>query len=143
MMRNPKLIDTLVLKPGGGVKREPTYHDSVIFGNEVWKKLGKEIYSVGFLAAEGEWKLVQSREANPVPPARPGSLDELLNKAGHENTFIDLKGLPKEHWLRSSRIVARPFGYADTEAVWPEVFDGFVFTKTMTPSEPVPVKIDE
>ena len=143
LMRNPKLIDTLVLKPGGGVKREPTYHDSVIFGNEVCKKLGKEIYSVAFLAAEGEWKLVQSREANPVPPARPGSLDELLNKAGHENAFIDLKGLPKEHWLRSSRIVARPFGYADMEAVWPEVFDGFVFTKTMTPSEPVPVKIDE
>ncbi len=143
LMRNPKMIDTLVLKPGGGVKREPTYHNSVIFGDEVWKKLGKEIYSVAFLAAEGEWKLVQFREANQVPPARPGSLDDLLNNAGHKNAFIDLKGLPKEHWLRSSRIVARPFGYADTEAVWPEVFDGFVFTKTMTPSELVPLKIDE
>ena len=144
LMRNPKSIDTLVAKSGGGVKREPTYHGSVIFGDEVSKKLGQEIYSVAFLAAGGEWKLMQSKEATPVPTPRAGSLDDLLNKAGHKNAFVDLKGLPKDHWLRTSRIVARPFGYADTEALWPEVFDGFVFTNTMTPSEQVELmKIDD
>ena len=46
--------------------------------------------------------------------------------------------------LRTTRIVARPFGYADTEALWPEVFDGFLFTNTMTPSEQVELmKIDD
>ena len=143
LMRNPKLIDTLVPKPGGGVKREATHHDSIIMGDEVSKKLGKEIYSVAFLAAEGEWKLMQNKEATPVPAPRAGSIEDLLNKAGHKNAFVDLKALPKDHWLRTTRIVARPFGYADTEALWPEVFDGFVFTKTMTPSAQLELKVDE
>jgi len=52
--------------------------------------------------------------------------------------------LPKDHWLRTTRIVARPFGYADTEALWPEVFDAFIFTNAMTPSEQVELmKIDD
>ena len=143
LMRNPTTIDTVVVKESGGVKREPTYPNGTIMGDEVCKKLGKEIYSIGFLAAEGEWKLMQTKESTPVPEPRKGSLDDLLNKAGHKNAFVDLKGLPKEHWLRKSRVVARPFGYADTEAVWPEVFDGFVFTKTMTPSEQVEAKVDD
>ena len=143
LMRNPIVVDTLVPKPGGGVKREATYQNSVIMGEEVGKKLGSEIYSVAFLAAEGEWKLLQNKDATPVPEPRNGSIDDLLNKAGHKNAFVDLKGLPKEHWLRTTRIVARPFGYADTEAIWPEVFDAFVFTKTMTPSESIEKVKDE
>ena len=144
LMRNPTVIDTLVPKPGGGVKREPAYLTSTVMGEEVSKKLGKEIYSVAFLAAEGEWKLMQSKEATPVPAPRKGSIDELLSKAGYKYAFVDLKGLPKDHWLRTTRIVARPFGYADTEALWPEVFDGFLFTNTMTPSEQVELmKIDD
>ena len=143
LMRNPTTIDTIVVKESGGVKREPTYLNTTIMGDEVFKKLGKEVYSLGFLAAEGEWKLMQTKEATPVPEPRKGSLDDLLNKAEHKNAFVDLKGLPKEHWLRKSRVIARPFGYADTEAIWPEVFDGFVFTKTMTPSEQVEVKKDD
>jgi erythromycin esterase len=140
LMRNPTTIDTIVVKESGGIKREPTYLNSTIMGDEVCKKLGREIYSIGFLAAEGEWKLMQTKEATPVPEPRKGSLDDLLNRAEQKNAFVDLKGLPKEHWLRKSRVIARPFGYADTEAIWPEVFDGFVFTKTMTPSEAVEVK---
>jgi len=143
LMRNSTTIDTVIVKETGGVKREPTYLNSTIMGDEVFKKLGKEIYSIGFLAAEGEWKLAQTKEATPVPAPRKGSLDDLLSRAGHTNAFVDLKGLPKEHWLRKSRIIARPFGYADTEAVWPEVFDAFVFTKTMTPSAQVEMKVDD
>ena len=143
LMRNPMSIDTIVVKDTGGVKREATYRTSTVMGDEVHKKLGKEIYSVAFLAAEGEWKLMQTKEPTPVPAPRNGSLDDLLNKAEHKNTFVDLKGLPKDHWLRKSRTVARPFAYADTEAIWPDVFDGFVFTKTMTPSEMVEVKVDD
>ena len=143
LMRNPATIDTIVVKESGGIKREPTYLNSTIMGDEVCKKLGKEVYSIGFLAAEGEWKLMQTKEATPVPQPRKGSLDDLLNRAGHKNVFIDMKGLPKGHWLRTSRVVARPFGYADTEAIWPEVFDGLVFTKTMTPSEQVEMKVDD
>ncbi len=143
LMRHPTVIDTLVPKPGGGVKREATYQNTLVMGEEVYKKLGKEIYSLGFLAAEGEWKLMQTKEATPVPAPRPGSLDDLLNNAGHANAFVDLKGLPKDHWLRTSRVVARPLGYADMEALWPEVFDGFLFTKTMTPSVQIELMKDD
>lgn len=143
LMRNPSGIDTVIPKPGGGVKREATYLNTPVMGELVAKKLGKEIYSVGFLAAEGEWKLIQTKEATPVPLPRVGSIDDLLYKADHKRAFVNLKGLPKEHWLRTNRIVARPFGYADTEALWPEIFDGFVFIKTMTPSVMVEEKVDE
>ena len=90
-MRNPRVIDTLVPKPGGGVKREPTYLTSTVMGEEVSKKLGKEIYSVAFLAAEGEWKLMQARVATPVPIPRKGSIDELLSKAGYKYAFVDFE----------------------------------------------------
>jgi len=73
LMRNPTVIDTLVPKSGGGLKREPTYLTSTVMGEEVSKKLGKEIYSVAFLVTEGEWKLMQSKEATPVPDPRKGS----------------------------------------------------------------------
>ena len=95
------------------------------------------------MKSKREWKLLQNKEPTTLPVPRKGSLEDLLSAAEQKNAFVDLKGLPKEHWLRKSRTVARPFGYADTEAIWPDVFDGFVFTKTMTPSvdvEPPPKK---
>ena len=34
----------------------------------------------------------------------------------------------------------RPMGYQDMEAIWPDVFDGVVFIKTMTASEMIEVE---
>ncbi len=141
-MRNPKGIDWLT-EAGGRLKREAKYADTVTFGHDVCKAIGKEVYSVTFTAADGEWKLMQFEKANQLRSPRKGSLEELMVDAGLTNAFVDLKSPPAGgDWLRK-RLVMRPMGYGDMEAAWPEVFDGVIFTKTMTPSEMIEVDDDK
>lgn len=138
-MRNPKSIDWLT-EADGRLKRETKYADTVTFGHDVCKAIGKEVYSVTFTAADGEWKLMQFEKANRLRPPRKGSLEELMADAGLANAFVDLKNpAAGGDWLRK-RLVMRPMGYADMEAAWPEVFDGVIFTKTMTASEMIEVE---
>jgi erythromycin esterase len=135
--RGVRDIDWLVEKDGS-LKREARYAKTVTFGDEVCKAMGKEVYSVAFTAAEGEWKLMQFKEANKLADPRAGSLEAMMVKAGLTNAFLDLKAPSAGgEWLGKKRWVMRPMGYADMEAVWPRSFDGVVFTKTMTPSEAV------
>src|SRR5262249_32381150 len=128
LMRNPSAV-----KPLG--KRLPPdyYRDLVTMGHEVYKSLGKETYTLAFLAADGEagnpwvkpWKL---------PPVVHGSLEGLLVPAGHTNAVIDFRHLDESGgWLRQS-LTARPLGHSDMAADWTTVFDGLVFTRTMFPS---------
>jgi erythromycin esterase-like protein len=125
----------------GRVKREAKYATTVTFGHEVCKAIGKDVYSVTFTAARGEWKLMQFEKANQLRAPRKGSLEEMMTDAGLTNAFLDMKAPPAGgDWLRKQRLVMRPMGYQDMEAVWSDVFDGVIFTKTMTPSEMIEVK---
>lgn len=138
--RSPKDIDWLVEQDGGGVKREAKYAKTETFGDEVCKdkEVGKEVYSVAFTAAEGEWKLMQAKAANKLAGPRGGSLEDLMTKAELTNAFLDLKNpAAGGEWLKKQRWTMRPMGYANMEALWPRSFDGVVFVKTMTPSESV------
>lgn len=135
--RGVRDIDWLVEKDGG-LKREAKYAKTVTFGDEVCKVLKGEVYSVAFTAADGEWKLMQHKEAVTLADPRAGSLEDLMCKAGLTNAFLDLKApAAGGEWLAKRRWVMRPMGYGDMEAIWPRSFDGVVFTKTMTPSEAV------
>jgi erythromycin esterase-like protein len=109
------------------------YKDIVTMGHEVYKALGKETYTLAFVAAEGEagvpwgkpWKL------SPVPP---GSLESLCLDAGLTNAIVDFRHLDESGaWLRQ-KLTARPLGHSDMTADWTNVFDGVVFTRTMFPS---------
>lgn len=138
-MRNPKGVDWLT-EASGRLKREAKYADTVTFGHDVCQAIGKDVYSVTFTAAGGEWKLMQFETANKLRPPRKGSLEELMVDAGLTNAFVDLKApAAGGEWLKK-RLVMRPMGYGDMEAAWPEVFDGVVFTKTMTASEMIEVE---
>jgi erythromycin esterase-like protein len=84
---------------------------------------------------------MQFEKANLLLPPRKGSIEELLVEAGLTNAFLDLKAPPAGgEWLRAQRLVMRPMGYGEMEAIWPDVFDAVVFTKTMTPSEMIEVE---
>jgi erythromycin esterase len=125
-------------------RTQALYKETVTLGNEAWKQLGKEIYSVAFTAAEGEWKLCWwgKERAVKLQPPMPGSLEDYFARTGYEFAFLNLRNLPEPSaWLKEKR-VARPMGYADMEASWPDHFDGFVFTKKMYGSDRVeePVK---
>lgn len=99
-------------------------------GQEVWKVLGKQTYSVGFIAAEGEWHMwTIHKKARKVKPPAPGSLEDLFVRAGFENAFVDFRSLgPDGAWLKE-KLVARPFGSNNWEANWTDMFDGIVFIK--------------
>jgi erythromycin esterase-like protein len=127
LMRNPATVQPLQGLPAD------YYRDMVTMGHEVWKALGRETYTLAFVAAEGEagtpwgkpWKL---------DPVQPGSLEGMLLRAGHKNALVDFRRLDESgSWLRQ-KLTARPLGHRDMAADWTKVFDGVVFTRTMFPS---------
>lgn len=124
IMRNADVIDTM--------DSTFTYRDEVPMGHELYERLGERVYTVGFLAYEGtrgRWP----PSANPIEPAPEGSLDWLLHQVGEPYLFLDLRGVPEDHWLRNE-LVARPIGYLPMRAAWTEVFDAVVFTDRMFPN---------
>jgi erythromycin esterase len=127
LMRNPATV-----KPLKGLPAD-YYKDVVTMGHEVWKALGKETYTLAFVAAEGQagrpwdkpWKL---------QPVEAGSLEGLLVAAGFTNAVVDFRHLDGSGaWLRQ-KLTSRPLGHSDMAADWTNVFDGVVFTRTMFPS---------
>ncbi|MFT3882445.1 MAG: erythromycin esterase family protein [Gemmatales bacterium] len=125
-MRNPAQVNDI-------------YRDTVTLGDEAWKVLGKEIYSITFTATEGKWKLPwwSDDQLRPVAAPTKGSLEEYFTMAGHDYAFVNLRDLPVEGaWLKE-KLPARPMGYGYMHASWPESFDGFIFTKKMFGSDRV------
>jgi erythromycin esterase len=109
-------------------------------GHLAWQSLGREMYAIGFLAAGGEMGMARIGTAVPrraIPDADSASLDGLWRESGQALGFLDLRAIPAGgEWLKE-KLVARPMGYGAVRAAWPEHLDGFVFTRTMTPSTPV------
>jgi hypothetical protein len=109
-------------------------------GHLAWKALGRDVYAIGFLAAEGEMGMARIGTAiprRPIPAADSGTLDGLWRESGQALGFLDLRAIPAGgEWLRE-KLVARPMGYGSVRASWPEHLDAFIFTRRMTPSTPV------
>jgi len=113
------------------IRNPPSDWNKTTMGHEVWKILGKEVYTIAFTAAEGWWKVMSVRMAEQLKSPAAGSLEDLFVQAGYENAFVDFRGLgPDGAWLRK-KLIARPTGYVNVEANWTEMFDAMVFTKNM------------
>lgn len=116
------------------LERNPLPEWGVKMGHEVWKVLGTQTYTVGFTAAEGEYKGWFWDKAWQLEPPAPGSLEDLFVRAGFDNAFLDFRHLGSDGaWLKE-KLIARPFGYSNDEANWTDMLDGIVFTKKMFPS---------
>ncbi|MCP5063592.1 MAG: erythromycin esterase family protein [Ignavibacteriae bacterium] len=103
-------------------------------GHHVYETFGNQMYSLGFIAYEGEYFSFSRRSNHEISPAPGHSFEYLLYSAGFNNAIIDFTGnYEMKDWLQGKR-VARPFGYSSQTANWTLVFDGFVFNKTMHPS---------
>jgi erythromycin esterase len=138
LMRNPAAVRPI---PGAFVTDEsgprpapPDYYQgAATMGDGVWKALGKQTYTLAFLAADGEGGLAWSKPY-PLAPVERGSLEDLAVAAGNSNIIIDFRRLDESGaWLRQ-KLAARPMGYGYMTADWTGIFDGFVFTRTMYPS---------
>ncbi|MBN1974173.1 MAG: ankyrin repeat domain-containing protein [Sedimentisphaerales bacterium] len=114
------------------ISRNPPSGTSM--GHEVYKVLGKTVYTIAFTAAEGWWKVLSSNVPEQLAPPEAGSVEELLVQAGLQNAFIDFRNLnPDGAWFEE-KLIARPFGYVNHEYNWTEMFDAIIFTRNMTGS---------
>ncbi len=106
----------------------------VPMGAYVARELGDELYSVAFLAYDGEWGQIfpDTSFVSTLPEAPEGSLDWLLAQLDEPYVFLDLRVAPEDHWLRK-KMVARP-AYGDMSGVWPDSYDGVIFIRTMFPN---------
>jgi erythromycin esterase len=132
-MHNARNIKTI------SVSDQPGFYDrATTMGEVALPVLGPAAYSIMFTAFDGSigrpWT-----GPTPIETAARESLEGLLRRANFENAFLDFRGLPEKDddgsplWLRT-RVVSRPLGHLQMIAAWPEIFDGLIFTRTMTPS---------
>jgi erythromycin esterase len=125
-----------LMRNQGGVEmpmRKDFYKEIVTMGNEAWKELAKETYTLAFTAAEGEAGLPW-RAPTKLKPLPEGSLEKLCVAAGLENAVIDFRHLDDSGaWLKE-KLFSRPLGHSDMTAQWPQHFDGVLFTRKMYPS---------
>jgi uncharacterized protein (TIGR03067 family) len=144
LMRNPETVAMITEagKTAGESKAVLSYPRDKIrtMGNEAWKDIEKETYSIFFTAAEGEFQALATAKPEKLKPLIPGALEDLLVKAGVENGFLDLRRPDKDgSWLQE-RMIARMMGDMDYEADWTRVCDGIFFLKKQ--HGVTPVKID-
>jgi erythromycin esterase len=115
--------DTIETPPG------LSYRGFDTMGHTARKKLGKDIYSIGFVAYQGHFGNPFSG-AQPIPTMADSSLEGMWKASGHQVAFLDMQAAPDTAFV-SRPMVAAPLGYSPMKAVWRNVFDGFVFTDTM------------
>ena len=103
-------------------------------GETVSARLGDDLYTIAFTAGGGEVGSVFRDETTPLDPPIEGSVEQAVQmqamRYGEPFQFIDLKGLPVDHPMRSKQTM-RPLGYAWQNAVWPDQFDAVFYIDRM------------
>jgi erythromycin esterase len=98
-------------------------------GEVAWKKLGNELYAIGFISQEGEAARYATKKATTVPPSSRDSLEDLFTRASLENAFVDLRHPGAGGaWLHAP-LTARPLFWIEMQADWTRVMDGVVFIR--------------
>jgi len=107
-------------------------NQTIAAGQHIHNDLGDGVYSIMFITHNGQTGLWWNEPAElPAPPV--GSLEDLMHRVGLEHGFVDLRSLPRDHWLRS-RLIAHPLAHRPMRADWSRVYDGVFFIDTMSPS---------
>lgn len=122
------------LDPGlGNPELKKEYETFVAMGEVAHRTLGRQMYSLGFTAATGQAGSV-FRKPRALAKPSPGSLEDLMERAGLEIALVDFRNPPEGgHWLHEP-LISRPLGYTEMKGSWSEVLDGMMFIREMTPS---------
>jgi len=115
-----------------------SYQGIVSMGQIAHAALGDAVYTIAFTSAEGTAGRVTDSRTTPLYPLNRGSLEDLLTATGRRFLFLNLRGLPGDHWLRSP-ITANPLGNSGVTTDWTKQFDALVFIRTMFPSTKGPL----
>ena len=94
------------------------------------KKLGHELYSLGFLSYEGETARYATKTGTIIQSSHD-SLEDLFTRASFETAFLDFRRPPAGgRWLRTP-LTAKLLGHTEMQADWTRVVDGVVFIRKM------------
>jgi erythromycin esterase-like protein len=115
-----------------------SYEGITTMGQVVRAALGDAVYTIAFTSAEGAAGRVTSDQPTPLSPPDRGSLEDMLTATGRRFCFLNLRGLPDAHWLRSP-IAANALGNSPVTTDWTRQFDALVFIRTMFPSTKRPL----
>ena len=106
-------------------------------GHLVSEALKDQAYTLGFTAYKGQMgQAFAGDRGKPrdIGEAEAGTLEDLMNAAGYENSILDFRHLPKNaDWLRQ-KLTSRPMGYGPMKADWTQIMDGMMFIREMIPS---------
>lgn len=103
--------------------RNPGMYDVMYAaGMTAHRELGDDLYHIAFVAEGGEVRNVFGSGRGMIPPRPAGSYEHALGDLTHPYLFLDLRGLPEDHWLREKTVMA-PLGNEPMTAVWPDQFD--------------------
>lgn len=97
-------------------------------------ELGDALYTVAVLAYQGRYRAPRGLSEELLRPTA-GSLEDLLHRTGRPIGFLDLSGPTRRPPWLGRPLIARPIGYKEMRAPWPEVFDGILFLDRMRPPE--------
>jgi erythromycin esterase len=113
---------------------ELPYERTLPTGHHVWQALGPEMYTLGFVALEGESQIGPNTWAIEADQQPEVELEEMLGFAGFDFAFLDYRNrAPGGEWLRTP-FGSRPFGNSAMVGPWPEVLDGIIFVRKGTPA---------
>lgn len=114
-----------------------SYEGARAMGDLLWQALRDEVYVVGFTAYEGDyggptWGSTRFKIRRNQDDAL--EIEEMLNYAGFDYGFLDLRNLPEDgSWLTQSQL-CRPLGNSTMAAPWNKVLDGLFFIRQMKPA---------
>lgn len=109
-------------------------HDNM--GSRLYKHYNDKVYSIAFVANQGEWGTINMKNNKTLPKASEGTLESVFHKTHIDNFFLDFKNLSKSSggtWLNKENIM-RPHGYTEEKRNWVEAYDGVIFNNEMTNS---------
>jgi erythromycin esterase len=128
--------------------REPSaidldfYRSVETMGHVAQQSFGRDMYTIGFTAADGKAGDAAGGQTVRGKTAEDGSLEDLLTHLGHLFVFADFRNLSEATGWLHQPISARFLQYSAIETDWTRQFDGVVFTRTMFPSSKGPMAPD-
>lgn len=105
-------------------------------------ELGDAVYTVAVLAYQGRYRTPRGLVEELLRPTE-GSLEDLFHRTGLPHAFLDLRASERRPQWLDGPMIARPVGYKEMRARWPEVFDGILFLDRMEPREWVGASVAE
>jgi erythromycin esterase len=111
---------------------DPRFDTLLTMGSVVCESLGDDAYVVVATSHSGEMNAGRHRPGQPIPPAAPGSLEDVLHDTAGPMAFIDARSLPADSpWRQPS--MWRSWGPEQNLAPLPEVADGVLYIDVQRP----------